>query len=390
MDLDLSRLDEALASRDLDGHLIDADAETPDQRYLSGFDAPDPFVTLYTPEGIALLVSTMEYGRAKSQSRADAVRQYADYDGRALVDEYGSDEGRNRAIARFLEEFDVEAVSTDRRFPLVTADGLRDQGIEVQPDRSDAVERTRAVKTETEIAYVREAQRANEAAMDEAQRLLAEAAVEDGVLTLDGEPLTSERVRHAIEATLLEEGCALDETIVASGPESAVPHEQGSGPIEANEPVIVDIFPRDKATHYHADMTRTFVRGEPSDRIEAFYDLTAEAKRAALDAVEPGVTGETVHDAACEVYEEAGYPTLRTDESTDTGFTHSTGHGVGLAVHERPRIGRHGEELEPGNVITVEPGLYDPDVGGVRIEDLIVVTEDGYENLTDYPESLRL
>ncbi|MFB6082450.1 MAG: M24 family metallopeptidase [Halanaeroarchaeum sp.] len=388
MELDLSRLDEALADRGLDGHLLDTDSNTPDQRYLSGFDAGDPFLTLYTPARTALLVSSMEYQRAKNESRADAVRRFADYDYRALADEYGRDEGRVRAIAAFVEEFGAEAVAVDRRFPVATADGLRDRDVTVVPDLEDTVERTRAVKSETEIAYIREAQRANETAMAEAERILREATVEDGVLHHEGEPLTSERVRHAIEATLLEEGCALDETIVASGTQGAVPHDRGSGPIHTDEPVIVDIFPRDKATHYNADMTRTFVRGDPSETVREFYDLTAEAKAAALDAVEPGVTGEAVHDAACAVYEEAGYPTLRTDESTDHGFIHSTGHGVGLAVHERPRIGRDGEELEPGHVITIEPGLYDPEVGGVRIEDLVVVTEDGYENLTEYPESL--
>ncbi|UWG48319.1 Xaa-Pro aminopeptidase [Halanaeroarchaeum sp. HSR-CO] len=388
MDVDFSRLDEALANRGLDGHLLDADATLADQRYLSGFDAPDPFLTLYTPDRTALLVSSMEYGRARVESRADDVRQFPDYDRRDLDDEYGSKGGRARAIVAFLEEFDVTSVSTNARFPLETADNLRDLGVRVEPDSADAVERTRAVKTETEIASIQEAQRANEAAMAEAERLIAEATVEDGVLQADGEPLTSERVRRAIETTLLEHGCALDETIVASGTDAAVPHDRGSGPIHVDDPVIVDIFPRDKTTRYHSDMTRTFLRGTPSDEVAEFHELTRAAKAAALDAVEPGVTGEAVHDAACEVYEAAGYPTLRTDEGTDRGYIHSTGHGVGLEVHERPRIGRNGEELEPGHVITIEPGLYDPAIGGVRIEDIVVVTADGYENLTDYPEDL--
>jgi Xaa-Pro aminopeptidase len=388
MDIDLARLDEALAERDRDGHLLDADAETADQRYLSGFDAPDPFVTLYTPGNTALLVSTMEYGRARTDSRADDVKRLSDYEYRDLVDEYGPEEGRIRAIASFLGDFGVETVSVNRRFPLVTADGLRDRGIDVQPDSSDAVEQTRSIKTETEIAFIREAQRANEAAMAEAERLIADANVVDGVLHHEGEPLTSEFVRRAIERTLLDHGCGLDETIVAAGTDGANPHDRGSGPIGVDEPIIVDIFPRDKTTKYHADMTRTFLRGTADETVAEFYSVTQEAKQAALDTVEPGVTGEAVHEAVCDVYEAAGYPTLRSDEETDRGFIHSTGHGVGLEVHERPRVARNGEELEPGHVITIEPGLYDPAVGGVRIEDLVVVTEDGYENLTDYPELL--
>jgi Xaa-Pro aminopeptidase len=135
-------------------------------------------------------------------------------------------------------------------------------------------------------------------------------------------------------------------------------------------------------------MTRTFVKGTPSDEIADWYELTQEAKRAAFDALEPGATGADVHDAVCDVYEDAGHPTLRSDERTETGFIHSTGHGVGLDIHEGPSLSPRGDELEPGHVVTVEPGLYDPEVGGVRIEDIAVVTEDGYENLTDYPEEL--
>ncbi|MFB6133203.1 MAG: M24 family metallopeptidase [Halanaeroarchaeum sp.] len=388
MNVDFTSLDEMLSERGLDGYLLDADSDLADQRYLSGFDAPDPFVTLYTPETSALLVSTLEYGRAKDESRADEVRQYADFDRRALVDEYGETEGHVRTIRRFLDEFDVDGVATNERFPLETADYLRELGLRVRPDSTDTVEKIRAVKTQTEIKSVRETQRANEAAMATAERLFTEATVDDGVLQYEGEPLTSERVRRAIETTLLDHGCGLDETIVAAGREAASPHDRGSGPIPADEPVVVDIFPRNRETGYHADMTRTFLVGTPSEAVAGFHELTREAKRAALETVEAGVTGGAVHDAACRVYEEEGFPTLRTAEGTERGYIHNTGHGVGLEVHERPRLARNGEELEAGNVVTVEPGLYDPDVGGVRIEDLVVVTEDGYENLTDYHETL--
>ena len=131
-------------------------------------------------------------------------------------------------------------------------------------------------------------------------------------------------------------------------------------------------------------------RVEPDETVEEWFELTDEARKAAIDAVEPGVEGEAIHDAACDVYEDAGLPTLRSDEAAETGFIHSTGHGVGLDVHEGPRIGPGVDVLEPGHVITIEPGLYDPDVGGVRIEDLVVVTEDGSENLTDYRVELEV
>jgi Xaa-Pro aminopeptidase len=386
---DLSALDAALDDDGVDGYLIDADSTDSDQYYLSGFDAPDPFVTLYDGEVRLLFARSLEYGRAVKESRAATVERYVDFDHQAKVEEYGQREAADRVLAAFLESHGVDSVAVPPRFPVQTADGLRDQGVTVEPDDDRTVTAIRATKTDEEVENVRVAQRANEAAMDSAEALIASASVdEEGHLRYDGEVLTSERVKEEIEVTLLRHGCALDETIVACGADAADPHDRGSGPLAAGEPIIVDIFPQDKATKYHADMTRTFCHGDPDETVREWYDLTAEAKRAALDAVEPGVTGEAVHDAACDVYEEAGLPTLRSDERTETGFIHSTGHGVGLDVHELPGVSPGGGELQPGHIITIEPGLYDPDVGGVRIEDIVAVTEDGYENLTDYEERL--
>ncbi|GAB3694321.1 M24 family metallopeptidase [Halorubrum pallidum] len=385
-----TRLDARLADLDTDGYLLDADQDDANQLYLSGFTGPDPFVTLYVDGAVHLLVSGLEYGRARSESAADTVERHADYDY-----EYGGREARADMYAAFVRDKGAESVSMPPRAPVGTADALRDRGIDVAVDGDDRLGDVRAVKTDEEVDAIREAQRANEAAMRAAEDLLAEADVagddapaaggEAGTLLHEGEPLTSERVAEEIEVTLLRHGCALDETIVAGGAQAADPHDRGSGPLRANEAIIVDVFPRSKATKYNADMTRTFCVGEPPAALREWYDLTERALAAALDAVEPGATGADVHAAACEVYEEAGEPTFRTDPETETGFIHSTGHGIGLDVHESPRLASGGGELESGHIITVEPGLYDPDVGGVRIEDLVVVTDDGYENCTDYP-----
>ncbi|MHB9286657.1 M24 family metallopeptidase [Halobacteriales archaeon Cl-PHB] len=385
MDPDLSKLDDYLDREGVDGYLLDADSEDADQLYLSGFDAPDPFITLYDGEIRLLFERSLEYGRAVEESRAATVERMSDYDTTTLVAEHGTREARRRVLAQWFDDHDVESVAVPPRFPLETADGLREMGVDVTPQGEGVVTEIRATKTGEEVDHVRTAQEANERAMQRAEDLIVGADVDDeGRLVHDGEVLTSERVQQEIEVALLREGCALDETIVAGGAQAAEPHERGHGPLRADEAIIVDIFPRDKASGFHADMTRTFAVGDPGETIREWYDLTAEAKRAALDAVEPGVNGEAVHEAACEVYEEAGLPTIGSEASPDTGFIHSTGHGVGLAVHELPNIGPGGHDLRPGNVITIEPGLYDPEVGGVRIEDIVVVTEDGYENLTDY------
>lgn len=384
---DFSDIETFLSERAVDGYLINADSETPDQRYLSGFDAPDSFVTLYA-DGVHLLVSSLEYGRAKRESNAKTVARHSDFGYRAKRAEYSPEEANNRVLAEFLGDHGVESVTVPARFPLSTADGLRDLGIDVTAESNSIITKLRATKTDEEIEQIRTAQRANEAAMARAETLIRESAIDSGVLVHDGESLTSERVRREIEMELLRNDHALDETIVACGADAADPHDRGSGPLEANESIVIDIFPRGKDSKYFADMTRTFVKGTPSKQIQEWYELTLDAQQAAFDAIEPGVTGEEVHNAVCDVYEDAGEPTLRSDEHAETGFIHSTGHGIGLDVHEQPRVAPNGEELEPGHVITVEPGLYDPAIGGVRIEDFGVVTEDGFENLVDYPKQL--
>jgi Xaa-Pro aminopeptidase len=394
---DLSALADRLAATGTDGYLIYDDSEDSDQRYVSGFDAPDPFSTLFTPDGTHLLVSGLEYGRARTESHADTVWRNSQFDYRERVAEYGPREAKHRVLAAFLASVDgddgegVSSVLVPESFPLGTAEGLREQGITVTVETEGVVGEARAVKTDREVEHVRAAQEANEAALGAAESMLRAATVgEDDLLYHDGDPLTSERVKTAIETTLLEHGCGLDETIVAGGADGADPHDRGSGPLPANEPIVVDIFPRSKATKYHADMTRTFVVGEPTAAVRRRHELTLDAMAAAFDALAPGVTGAAVHDAVCDVYEDAGYDTLRANPDAETGFIHSTGHGVGLDVHEGPSLSPSGEELEPGHVVTVEPGLYDPAHGGMRVEDLAVVTDDGYENLTDYHTDLVL
>ncbi|MFB6360033.1 MAG: M24 family metallopeptidase [Halobacteriales archaeon] len=380
------RLDDYLDAEGLDGYLIDADGTNADQRYLSGYDAPDPYRTLYRSDGISLFVKSLEYGRAKTDSDGDAVRRPTEYG----VEAYADRDADHDALAAFLEEFDAEAVGVPDRFPAGTADALRERGVTVEPDAEGVVADIRAVKSEDEIDEIRAAQRANESAMEAAQALIADATIDGDQLVHDGEVLTSERVKTVIERELLEHGYALDETIVAGGAQGADPHNRGSGPLPAHTPIVIDVFPRSKATRYHADMTRTFVRGTASEEVRERFELTKEALEAALAAIEPGVTGEAVHNEVCDVYEAAGHPTLRSDESTETGFFHSTGHGVGLEIHEGPRVGPGGVELEAGHVVTIEPGLYNPEPGGMRLEDLVVVREAGYENLTEYPFTLEL
>ena len=384
------RLDERLDAAGADGYLIEADGEDSNQYYLSGYHAPDPFVTLYADGAVSVLISGLEATRARTDSAAGTVRTLSEFDYRERAAEMDPRLARKHVTAAFLADAGVESVVVPDGFPTGTAAVLRDNGVAVTPDETYVLESVRAVKTDAEVAHVRATQQANEAAMATAADLIDRATVAEGALRLGGEPLTSERVRRRIEATLLEHDCGMDDCIVAGGPAAARGHDSGAGPLPANVPIVVDIFPRHRETRYFGDMTRTFVKGEPSDQVREWYDLTTEAYEAALSTIEPGVTGEAVHDAVCDVYEAAGEPTTRSDEGTEDGFIHSTGHGVGLDVHEEPYLAEQGGELRPGHVVTVEPGLYEQGTGGVRVEDLIVVREDGYENLTEYPTGLQV
>jgi Xaa-Pro aminopeptidase len=293
---------------------------------------------------------------------------------------------------RSCRRIGLTAAVVPRFFPLAFADRLRSEGIELTPDRDLFVERRR-VKNADEIAGIRRAQKAAEAGMAAARDLLRRASANGGGLEVDGKPLTSEWIKAAIGGVFVEHGCAADEFIVSHGPQSAVGHEAGHGQIQASEPVVIDLWPRDGESACYADMTRTFVVGEPDDELSEWQRLCKQALDEAIEKIRPGAKGVDIFRGTCELFQEHGYPTQLTKEPgtvLEEGFFHGLGHGVGLEVHEDPNLGISGNhELLAGDVVTVEPGLYRPGYGGCRLEDLLLVTEDGAENLTDFPYDLE-
>jgi Xaa-Pro aminopeptidase len=277
----------------------------------------------------------------------------------------------------------IAKASVPPDFPLFVADHLRANGIELTVDDDEFVRRRR-VKSGTELDGIRRAQKAADAAMGVARALIHE--LRPG--------LTSEEVRFAMQATCEEHGCELpDDVIVSHGAQSAIGHESGSGAIEAGEPVVVDIWPRDKASRCWSDMTRTFVAGggEPPDELAEYWRLTRDSLDRVYADLGPGANGRKLFERSAEPYIEAGQPTQLTKEPgaiLEDGYFHGLGHGVGLEVHERPHMGRLGDDLVPGDVVTVEPGCYRRGFGGCRLEDIVLITEDGYEVLTDFPYDL--
>jgi Xaa-Pro aminopeptidase len=349
----------------------------------------DPFLYLEDNGRRAVVTNVLEVDRIAAAA--------PDLD-RLLVDALGIDdliaEGLPREVVyrevflRGAREFGIESATVPPDFPIALADRMRAEGIELTPD-DDEFDRRRRRKSPAEMAGIRRATEAGLAGLAECARMLREASIDGDGLRLDGEVLTSEAVRASVREVCARAGApAPDDIIVAPmRPGDAIGHESGSGPLPANAPICIDLWPQDEASGCWSDMTRTFVRGEISDGVAKLHDLVLEAHDRACAAVRPGVPGVEVYGVACDVFEAAGHPTQRTKKPGETlqhGFYFGLGHGVGLEVHEAPALGRTGREpLIAGDVIAVEPGTVDPQGGGMRVEDLLVVTEDGHENLTD-------
>ena len=308
------------------------------------------------------------------------------------------DELEPELCVRAAQRLGARRLVVPGELPVAVADRLRAEGVEVVPDDREFIERRRS-KNSVEVEGVRRAQAAANAGMAAAAELLRSAEVHDvdgaALLHHGGEPLTAEVVRARIREVCADLGApTTEDIIVAAGPAGATGHETGRGPLPPGVPIIIDIWPRDERSDCFADMTRTFVAGgAPAADVVAWHELCSTALERVFDALRPGMTGRDLFAIACDVFEGAGEPTQRTKPDGETlldGFFHSLGHGVGLQVHEEPALGRTGaEQLVPGDVVAIEPGCYRAGYGGVRLEDLALVTDNGHERLTEFPYALE-
>jgi Xaa-Pro aminopeptidase len=364
----------------------------PELRHEVPLAISDPFLFAEVDGARHVVIASLDLDRVDGLGLVDAhpFEEFG-YDG-LLAEGLPIDVVRQQVYLNACRALGVGAASVPGGFPLAVAERLRDAGITLTVDQRAFADRRR-VKSAAELAGIRRAQRAAEAGMRACVDVLGRSEGRNGSLAVDGEGLTVELVKQHVEREFVRHGATADAFIVARGPQGAIGHDMGSGPIHAGESIVVDLWPKDRESACFADMTRTFVVGDVPGELRDLHRLTREALELALGMVRPGVAGVDVYGAVCGHFEAAGYPTGRSKQPgtvLQDGFFHGLGHGIGLDVHERPGISRYGDVLVEGDVIALEPGLYRKGYGGVRLEDLLLVTADGAENLTDFPYGLEV
>jgi Xaa-Pro aminopeptidase len=369
--------------------LLHADSESDSNLlYATRFVVPDPVFWFRKGSKSYLVVGALELGRARAQATVDhVIDQGAE---RAKLVKRGAKSPRPLdVLAAILRDKGVRKISVPANLPVHTADSLRKHGFRVTVADGQFFPE-RAIKTKAEVAAIRFAQAATERAVEEAIGVLKESKARGGYLVRKGERVTSEMLKRVVDVALMRDGCIAKHTIIASGDQCVDPHDTGSGPIRPNTSIIFDVFPRHAKTGYFADMSRTVVRGKASKDLKELYALVEAGQQYAFDRIKHGANGHDIHKGIQKLFDDAGRKTGPTKDGRMQGFFHGTGHSVGLDIHEPPGIGARDEFLPAGSVVTVEPGLYYPGIGGVRLEDMVLVKKNGCENLTKFRKELEI
>jgi len=354
-------------------------AKYPDLRYATGLFSFDPLVFLRTRQKQYLIVSPLDFGHVRRTVKNTVVLSFSDFPAAKNSKTPFCDR-----IIGLLSKKNIRAVAVPSYFPVGLAGQLTANGVTVSVAEGNVFPE-REIKTAREIKHITHAQQAALKAMDAALAMIAGARIaRDRSLKIGSKPLTSEAVRGRIDRTARDFDCVCCGTIVAGGRQAVNPHETGWGTLKADEPIVIDIFPQHVASGYWGDLSRTVVRGTPSDEAKKMYAAVGDAQRLAISKVKAGVPAVKIHNAAVELFNARGFFTGARN-GKPAGFIHSIGHGIGLEIHETPRVGPVETKLKEGNVITVEPGLYYHDRGAVRIEDIVLVLKNGRKIIAPYP-----
>ncbi len=357
--------------------------------WATGMFTPDPFIFFMHGRKKYVVMTDLEFDRARVQATVDVVLKQSEYVRR--VQKRGIGFPRTaEVLAEILAEFRIRNVLVPANFPTGLADSLRSARFKVHV-KPDPFWPKREIKSEGEIRSISKSLRIAELGMGAGIDALRRTRIgKNGFLYLNGTRLTSEHLKSIINTTIIEHGCVPSHTIVSSGEQSVDPHNEGSGPIQANASVIIDIFPRSEETGYFGDITRTVVRGRASERLKHAFASVNDAQEIGFRRIRSRASAYSIHNEILAHFTKEGFPTGFSNGRME-GFFHGTGHGLGLDVHEAPAFGlRARNRLKKNHVVTVEPGLYYAGMGGVRLEDVVVVSEDGCRNLVRYPKFLEV
>ena len=356
--------------------------------YATGFFVPDPFIYFQHRNVKFAVMSDLEIDRAKKQAQVDRILSLSRYQrrlrklGRAPV-------GTIDILDLLFRERGIRSLIVPANFSALLSDQLRAKGYSVQIKR-DPFWADRETKNRLEVRQIAESLRVARLGLEAGIRMLKRTKFKrDGYLYLNGARLTSEMLKTAVNTTIMAQGWLPSHTIISSGNQCVDPHHEGSGPIKADTSIIFDIFPRSQHNGYFGDLSRTVVRGRASEKLKEIYATVQAGQKIGYDSIRDGVNGKEVHQKILDLFEARGFHTGRI-KGRMQGFFHGTGHGLGLDIHEPPRIAPVDATLRTGHVVTVEPGLYYLGVGGVRLEDVVLVTAKGNRNLTDCPQFLEI
>jgi Xaa-Pro aminopeptidase len=356
--------------------------------YAVGFFVPDPFIFFQHKKKKYAVMSDLEVDRAKRQATVDQVLSLSNY--QRKLRKLGNPHPTMIDILELLfRERGIRSLTVPANFFALLADQLRSKGFNVAINR-DPFFPEREIKRAQEVKHIAESLRVARLGLDAGIRMLKRTkAGRDRYLYFNGSKLTSETLKTAVNTTIMAQGWLPSHTIISSGNQCVDPHHEGSGPIKANTSIVFDIFPRSQKNGYFGDLSRTVVRGRASDKLKKIYATVQAGQKIGFDLIRDGINGKEVHQKILDLFAREGFPTGRINGRMQ-GFFHGTGHGLGLDIHEAPRIAPVDATLKTGHVVTVEPGLYYLGVGGVRLEDVVLVTNKGNKNLTDCPQFLEV
>jgi Xaa-Pro aminopeptidase len=368
--------------------LVTASEGDANMLYAVGFFVPDPFIFFQHKNIKFVVMSDLEIDRAKKQAHVDRVLSLSLYQ-RKLRKLGKAPAGMIDILDLLFRERGIRSLIVPANFSALLTDQLRAKGFSVQIKR-DPFWAEREAKNRVEVQQITESLRVARLGLEAGIRMLKRTQTKrDGYLYLNGTRLTSEMLKTAVNTTIMAQGWLPSHTIISSGNQCVDPHHEGSGPIKANTSIIFDIFPRSQRNGYFGDLSRTVVRGRASDKLKEIYATVQAGQNIGYEQIRDGVNGKEVHQNILALFESRGFHTGRINGRMQ-GFFHGTGHGLGLDIHEPPRIAPVDAILRAGHVVTVEPGLYYLGVGGVRLEDVVVVSAKGNRNLTDCPQFLEI